>query len=132
MMNVKNSIGIAIFILLTVNVVSGQNLEEKYKERLKVLKEKDNNRSGDMVINVKMIERFYSVYDEVEVLPWKEILLEDNFEHVRASFTAYNSLEFHEIDPLELQQALRLKTDEIRDKQKGELPRNESLAIIEE
>jgi hypothetical protein len=114
---------------MNVNKVSGQNLEKQYIEKLEKLKG-NNGRTEDVVINVKMVERFYSAYDEIEVLPWKDILIQDNFEHVKAYFVAYNNLEMHKVDPGRLNQALVLKTEKVKEEQNGELERNKSLAII--
>lgn len=130
-MNFKYTVQLilGVFLLMNLGVVFGQDLEKEYIEKLEILK-KNDGRSEDVVINVKMIERFYSVYNKIEVFPWKEILLQDNFENARAYFVAYNNLESEKFDSGELQQELALKKDKILEEQSGKLEGNKSLAII--
>jgi hypothetical protein len=114
---------------MNVGEIFGQDLENEYIEKLEILKE-NNGRSEDVVINVKMVERFYSAYNKIEVLPWKDIFLQDNFENVKAYFVAYNNLESEKFDSGELQQELASKKDKIQEERNSELEGSKSLAII--
>ena len=58
------------------------------------------------VINTKMIERFNSIYNEIEVVPWFDIMSTKTFEETKNYLTAYKNIKLDEIHPKEVYKEL--------------------------
>lgn len=85
------------FVALVIGAVSyGQEIDKKYKEKLEKAKDKNGvvEKTDDketVVINTKMIERFYNNYASIETISWKEIITEKNFNEVKEMLADYQN-----------------------------------------
>ncbi|MCG8701323.1 MAG: hypothetical protein MI922_24930 [Bacteroidales bacterium] len=86
-----------VFVTLIIGAVSyGQEVDKKYKDKLEEAKDKKGvvNKTGDketIVINTKMIERFYNNYASIETISWKEIVSQNDFSEVKEMLADYQN-----------------------------------------
>ena len=101
--------------LMVMQFISGQEMEETYQRSIANQKDLTEKQSDDIVINVDMIEKFYKTYEEVEVLPWTEILSKSDFSEVKLYLSAYNNLDKDELGKDNLSQEMDIKVIKIKD-----------------
>lgn len=80
----------------------------------------DKNKSHPTVINTKMIERFNTMYNEIEVVPWFEIMATKTFEETKNYITAYNTLNMDTIHSKEVYDKLTQLKEKIETDTKNE------------
>jgi len=76
--------------------------------------------TDEIVVNIKMIERFYELYDEIEVLPFDVFLSQNNFEDAKLYLNVYRSLNLDTIDTKKLNEVIAAEKARIEEKIKHE------------
>jgi len=88
--------------------------------------------NADMVINTKMIERFYEVYDEIEVLPFNDLISNNNFEDAVLSLNIYRSLDLNKIEQGGILEALDAEKSRVREYMSEEIFKVHPIASVED
>lgn len=115
---------------LTVLIISLLSISNLYSQE-PVAKSDKHHESQDCVINIKMVEKFHNSYNNVEVISWQEVLINNSFENAKVYLNAYLNINLEEVAPEELKQAINDKLIETNNALKQGLDKNYPLASNE-
>lgn len=125
-------ITLIIFTLtVTAQNMSAQDFSSEIPARLKQLEAEKSSQSEEVSINTKMIEKFYRIYDEVEVVSWKQMLNERGYDSTLAYMQAYRDINLNEIDASNLNAELEQSVNDRANELKKALYRNQPITTVD-
>jgi len=125
-------IALIIFTLaVTAQNMSAQDFSSEIPARLKQLEAEKSSQSEEVSINTKMIEKFYRIYDEVEVVSWKQMLNERGYDSTLAYMQAYRDINLNEIDASNLNAELEQSVNDRANELKKALYRNQPITTVD-
>ena len=125
-------IALIIFTLaVTAQNMSAQDFSSEIPARLKQLEAEKSSQSEEVSINTKMIEKFYRIYDEVEVVSWKQMLNERGYDSTLAYMQAYRDINLNEIDASNLNAELEQSVNDRANELKKAIYRNQPITTVD-